>query len=183
MKVCGVPLDDWADGGYADGLLRVWWVGFSSLGSWPYSEEWVWTSKLCCIAPGKWNVTRVAHRNLILCIQCCLLSTLIVYQWRNRHNNRVWSRKSESVTLFTLKTLKIYFITSYFLNSKFKLHRMDKFFCTYKLQYTHCFFPGKDCNINIFDMKNKGWLSIERSIMKCKHNSWSNFPKTSKMFF
>ena len=39
-----------------------------------------------------------------------------------------------------------------------------------------------DCNINIFDMKNKGWLSIEKSIMKFKHNSWSNIPKTSKMF-
>lgn len=59
---------------------------------------------------------------------------------------------------------------------------MDKFCRTYKLQYTHCFFPGKDCNINIFDMKNKGWLSIEKSIMKFKHNSWSNIPKTSKMF-
>ena len=49
VKICGALLGDWTNGGYADGLLHVWWVGFSTLGSWSYSEEWVWMSwtKLC----------------------------------------------------------------------------------------------------------------------------------------
>ena len=38
------------------------WYGFSSMGSWCYSREWVWNSrkKLCYIASGKWNVSRVS---------------------------------------------------------------------------------------------------------------------------
>ena len=39
MKVCGAHLGDWANGGYLDGLLHVWWIGFGSLGSRSYSQE------------------------------------------------------------------------------------------------------------------------------------------------
>ena len=39
--------------------------------------------------------------------------------------------------------MKIRFITSYVPNSKFKLHRMRKFWRTYELQYMHCFFRAK----------------------------------------
>ena len=34
-KVRGVPWDDWANDGCVNGLLQVWWVGFSYLGSCP----------------------------------------------------------------------------------------------------------------------------------------------------
>ena len=37
----GTPLDDWANGGYVDVLLTCGEFGFSSLGSWSYSKEWV----------------------------------------------------------------------------------------------------------------------------------------------
>ena len=47
------------------------------------------------------------------------------------------------VTLFTLKNMKIHFITSYVTNSKFKLHRTHKFCRTYELRYTHCFLWAK----------------------------------------
>ena len=42
-KVCGVPLDDWTNGGSVDRLLQVWSVGVgaSSLGIWSYSNECV----------------------------------------------------------------------------------------------------------------------------------------------
>ena len=52
--------------------LGWWWLywrffphgeyGFSSKVSWCYSREWVWSSrtKLCCIASGKWNISRVS---------------------------------------------------------------------------------------------------------------------------
>ena len=56
-KVCVLSLDDWANGGYVDVLLQVWWVGVrvSSFGSWSNSKEWVWNlvTKLCCTGPGK----------------------------------------------------------------------------------------------------------------------------------
>ena len=36
------------------------------IGSWCYSTEWVWSlrTKLCCIASGKWNVSRVSLQGL-----------------------------------------------------------------------------------------------------------------------
>ena len=42
--------------------------GFSSVGSWDYSREWLWNSrtKLCCIASGSEVSERFHHRNLIL---------------------------------------------------------------------------------------------------------------------
>ena len=40
---------------YVDVLFTCGECGFSSLGSWPYSREWVWNlgTKGCCIASGK----------------------------------------------------------------------------------------------------------------------------------
>ena len=36
--------------------------GYSSVGSYCYSREWFWNSKteICCMAPGKWNTSRVS---------------------------------------------------------------------------------------------------------------------------
>ena len=36
--------------------------GFTSFGSWCYSRGWVWNlgTMVCCIASGKWNVSRVS---------------------------------------------------------------------------------------------------------------------------
>ena len=39
--MCGAPLDDWINGGYVV-LFSCREFGFSSLGSWSYSKEWVW---------------------------------------------------------------------------------------------------------------------------------------------
>ena len=39
--MCGAPLDDWINGGYVV-LFTCHEFGFSSLGSWSYSKEWVW---------------------------------------------------------------------------------------------------------------------------------------------
>ena len=50
--------------------------------------------------------------------------------------------------LIYVENRKIHFITSYVLNSKSKVHRTRKFCRTYELHYTHCFFPGKDCEHN-----------------------------------
>ena len=40
--------------------------GFTSMGSWCYSREWGWNlrTKLCCIASGKWNVSRFSLQGL-----------------------------------------------------------------------------------------------------------------------
>ena len=40
---------------YVDVLFTCGECGFNSLGSWPYSREWVWNlgTKVCCIASGK----------------------------------------------------------------------------------------------------------------------------------
>ena len=56
-----MPLDDWANGGCVDVLVAsvVSFTydeyGFSSLGSWSYSREWIRYLRtiLCCIATGK----------------------------------------------------------------------------------------------------------------------------------
>ena len=40
--VCGVPLDDLAILVYVDVLFTCRKCSFYSLGSWPYSKEWVW---------------------------------------------------------------------------------------------------------------------------------------------
>ena len=45
-------------------------------------------------------------RNFILGIQCCRLFILIVYQWPDQHNNRVWSRRSEIALLCYLVYVK-----------------------------------------------------------------------------
>ena len=47
-----VLFDDFLDGDY----------GFTSIGSWCYSMGWVWNlrTKGCCMASGKWNVSRVS---------------------------------------------------------------------------------------------------------------------------
>ena len=37
--VCGAPSGDWANGGYIDVLFTCSECGFSSFGSWTYSEE------------------------------------------------------------------------------------------------------------------------------------------------
>ena len=166
MKICGAPLGDWVNDDYADGLLHVWWVEFGSLGSWSYSEEWVWTSgaKLCSIVPGKWNVSRVAFRNSILGIQCCRLSILMVYQCligTTTEFDRGGPRSSCCVTLFTLKNMKIHFITSYVPNSKFKLHRTRKFCHMYELQYTHCFFRATTAWIYVFYSQGTIKLTLE----------------------
>ena len=42
FSVCGAPLDDWANSGYDDVLFTCREFGFSSLGSWSYSKEWIW---------------------------------------------------------------------------------------------------------------------------------------------
>ena len=36
------PLGDWANGGFVDVLFTCGECGFTSLGSWSCSEEWVW---------------------------------------------------------------------------------------------------------------------------------------------
>ena len=38
----GASLDDWFNGGYVDVLFTYGEFGFSSLGSWSYSNEQVW---------------------------------------------------------------------------------------------------------------------------------------------
>ena len=43
VKAYWAQLGDWDNGRYVDGLLHVWWVAFSSLGSWSYFKEWVWS--------------------------------------------------------------------------------------------------------------------------------------------
>ena len=50
--------------------------------------------------------------------------------------------------LIYVKNMKIHFITSYVPNSKSKPHCMRKFCCTYKLQYTHCFFRAETSKVN-----------------------------------
>ena len=45
--------------------------------------------------------------------------------------------------LIYVKNMKIHFKTSYLPNSKSNLHRTHKFYRTYELQYTHCFFQAK----------------------------------------
>ena len=58
--VCGVPLDDWADGGYVDVLFTCDECGFSSLGNWSCSEWRVWdlVTKSMFISV-KWDVSMV----------------------------------------------------------------------------------------------------------------------------
>ena len=70
LVICGTPVYlvvaefspcvtpyDWANGGSVDVFFMVSMVPL--VGSWCYSREWVWNlrTKLCCIAPGKWNVS------------------------------------------------------------------------------------------------------------------------------
>ena len=89
--------------------------------------------------------------NLILVIQCCRLSVLIVCQWPNRHNNKVWSRRSEIIMLcypIYVKNVKIHFITSNVSNQN--------------LSYIECvnfalFFPDKDWFIWHVQV-NQNWL-------------------------
>ena len=52
---------DWVNNGGSVDILLDGEYGFTFMGSWYYSMEWVWNlrTKLCCIASGKWNVTRV----------------------------------------------------------------------------------------------------------------------------
>ena len=55
MKVCGGPLGHWADGGYADGLLHIRWLGLVLWGVYPILRNGcghLWT-KLCSTVPGK----------------------------------------------------------------------------------------------------------------------------------
>ena len=54
-------LYDWANGGSVDTFLDDEY-GFTSMGSWCYLRGWVWSlsTKLCCIASGKRNVSRVS---------------------------------------------------------------------------------------------------------------------------
>ena len=61
--------------------------------------------------------------------------------------------------LIYVKNMKMHFITPYVPNSKYKLHRTRKFCRTYELQYTHCFFPGKDwVFIKPFEAPQRGVL-------------------------
>ena len=39
--MCGLLLDDWANGGYVDVLFRCGECSFSSFGSWSFSDEQV----------------------------------------------------------------------------------------------------------------------------------------------
>ena len=54
----------WANGGFVDVSFTYDEYGFSSMGSWCYSAEWIWNSrkKLCFIASGEWNASRVSHQ-------------------------------------------------------------------------------------------------------------------------
>ena len=47
-------LDDRANGGFVDVFFHTW-HGFSSMGTWCYSREWLWNLKttLCCTASRK----------------------------------------------------------------------------------------------------------------------------------
>ena len=40
--MCGAPLDDWVNGSYYVDVLLKHKCGFSSVGSWSCSKEWVW---------------------------------------------------------------------------------------------------------------------------------------------
>ena len=55
FSMYGAPLDNWAKGSSVDVFSKHGEYGFSSMGSWCYSREWVWNSrtKFCCIASGK----------------------------------------------------------------------------------------------------------------------------------
>ena len=57
--LCGALLDDLDNGGSVDVSCIYGEYGFSFM--WFYSREWVWNSstKLCCIASGKGNVSIV----------------------------------------------------------------------------------------------------------------------------
>ena len=61
-SVCGAPLDDWANSGSVDIFFTCGEYGFGSMGSSFHSREWVWNlkTKLCCIASGKWDISRVS---------------------------------------------------------------------------------------------------------------------------
>ena len=138
MKVCGAPLGDWGNGGYVDGLLQVWWVGFGSLRSWSYSNVWVRNlgTKLCSIVPGKWNVSRFAFQEFNIRFMFFVLST----QWRSSpyfsfslYLSLAWRAGKEALSLglcwiWHINCLVIYQIQhSPKLNASFPaLHAKDK---------------------------------------------------------
>ena len=70
--------------------------------------------------------------------------------------------------------MKIHFITSYVPNSKFNLHRTCKFFHTYKLQYTHCFFQAKTANSasNLCFLQKKMKLSKQKKVTDISLYLW-----------
>ena len=55
FSMYGAPLDNWAKGSSVDVFSKHGEYGFSSMGSWCYSREWVWNlrTRFCCIASGK----------------------------------------------------------------------------------------------------------------------------------
>ena len=70
---------------------------------------------------GKWQESGNALNILVIC-------------------KRTFPKKKTCVNyIFTLKNMKIHFITSYVPNSKFKLHRTCKFCFIYELRYTQFF--------------------------------------------
>ena len=42
LSACGVPSNDWTNGGYVDVLFTCGECGLGSMGSCSYSKEWVW---------------------------------------------------------------------------------------------------------------------------------------------
>ena len=56
----------WANGGSLDVSFTHGEYGFSSMGSWCFSWEWVWNlrTKLCCTVSGEWNTSRVSLQEL-----------------------------------------------------------------------------------------------------------------------
>ena len=58
--------------------------GFSSIGSWCYSSEWVWNSrtKLCYIALGECNASKVSLQEFDIGVYFRLIM-MNVFQWSN----------------------------------------------------------------------------------------------------
>ena len=70
---------------YLVNKLALVFYGISSMGSRCYFRDWVWSSrtKLCCIASGKWNVSRVSIQEFDIRYRMLKLILLNVYQSLN----------------------------------------------------------------------------------------------------